>query len=181
MNGGISSRISRRPHSAPDPGGPSVLWPEKTKKSQSRSWTLTGSCGAAWAPSTSTNAPAACALATISLTGLIVPMPLLTAVKATSLGFVRSSASKLSWLRCPSSSNETNSRSASFSWVSICHGMMLEWCSISVVTMVSALPMFLRPHAYATRLMASVALRTMMISRGSDAPMNAAILVRAPS
>ena len=33
MNGGISSSISRRAQSAPEPGGPSVLWPEKTKKS----------------------------------------------------------------------------------------------------------------------------------------------------
>ncbi len=29
-NGGIASRISRRAQSAPEPSGPSTLWPEKT-------------------------------------------------------------------------------------------------------------------------------------------------------
>ena len=30
MNGGIASSSSRRAHSAPEPVGPSILWPEKT-------------------------------------------------------------------------------------------------------------------------------------------------------
>ena len=44
---------------------------------------------------------------------------------------------------------------------------MLEWCSISVSTMRSPAPTLASPQARATRLIASVALRTKMTSRRS--------------
>ena len=50
-----------------------------------------------------------------------------------------------------------------------CHGTKFEWCSSSVTTTRSPGPRFERPHAYATRLIASVALRTKMMSRTSRA------------
>jgi hypothetical protein len=47
-----------------------------------------------------------------------------------------------------------------------------------VSTIVSARPMLRRPHEYATRLIASVALRTWTISCASGALMKRAILTR---
>ena len=44
-----------------------------------------------------------------------------------------------------------------------CHGTKFEWCSSSVTTTRSPGWRFQSPHAYATRLIASVALRTKMI------------------
>ena len=58
---------------------------------------------------------------------------------------------------------------------------MLEWCSISVRTMRSPAPTLASPQARATRLIASVALRTNMTSRRSAAPMWSATVARAPS
>ena len=106
------------------------------------SWTSTGPCGTACAPSTSTSAPAAWALATISLTGLIVPMPFDTAVKATSLGLVRSRTSKLSWLSRPVVVEWARTRGRRPSpGPAAATGTRLEWCSSSVRTIVSAWPM----------------------------------------
>ena len=45
---------------------------------------------------------------------------------------------------------------------------MLEWCSICVSTTRSSAPTFARPHALATRLMASVALRVKIVSPGVE-------------
>ena len=58
---------------------------------------------------------------------------------------------------------------------------MLEWCSISVSTMRSPAPTLASPQARATRLIASVALRTKIASRRSAAPMWSATVARAPS
>ena len=58
---------------------------------------------------------------------------------------------------------------------------MLEWWSISVSTIRSPLRMFAAPHERATRLIASVALRTKITSRLSAAPTWSAIVARAPS
>ena len=143
--------------------------------------TSTGRCGTAWAPSTSTSAPASWALRVISSTGLIVPSVLDTWVKATSLGLRRSRTSNTSWRRIPSSVIGMNSRSASFSWARICHGTRFAWCSISVRTMTSPRPMFRRPQEYATRLIASVALRVQTMVCGSGAPISRATFARAPS
>ena len=60
----------------------------------------------------------------------------------------------------PSSSTGTQSISAPTRSASCCQGTMLEWCSISVSTMRSPSPTLASPQARATRLIASVALRT---------------------
>ena len=58
---------------------------------------------------------------------------------------------------------------------------MFEWCSISVSDDAGRrAPTFARPHAYATRLIASVALRVKIVSPGVE-PANAATRSRAPS
>ena len=62
-----------------------------------------------------------------------------------------------------------------------CHGTKFEWCSSSVTTTTSPGPRFDSPHAYATRLRLSVALRVKMISRGVRAFTNDASFWRAPS
>ncbi len=58
---------------------------------------------------------------------------------------------------------------------------MFEWCSISVSTMRSPGPTLAAPQDRATRLIASVALRTKITSRRSRAPMWSATVARAPS
>ena len=63
---------------------------------------------------------------------------------------------------------------------SSCHGTRLEWCSISVITIRSPGPTFAAPQLYATRLIASVALRVKIVSPGVE-PANAATLARAVS
>ena len=62
----------------------------------------------------------------------------------------------------------------------MCHGTRLEWCSISVMTSRSPARTLAAPHAYATRLIASVALRVKIVPSGVE-PVNAATLIRAPS
>jgi hypothetical protein len=72
-----------------------------------------------------------------------------------------------------------------------CHGTMLEWCSISEMTISSPGPsrnlgsLAAEVEAfemeYATRLIASVAFLVNTTSSGVTAPMNAATLARAPS
>ena len=57
---------------------------------------------------------------------------------------------------------------------------MFEWCSISVMSTSSPGPTLSRPQAYATRLIASVALRVKIEQVGSQLT-NAAIRSRAPS
>src|SRR3954468_12443254 len=84
-NGGSASRTSYRPQRTPTPVGPSILCPEKTRKSAPSSVTSTGWCGTDWAPSTSTRAPTSRARATIGASGLIVPRMLDCWVTATSL------------------------------------------------------------------------------------------------
>ena len=79
--------------------------------------------------------------------GVIVPSVLETWVNATSFGFSRSSTSKTSRRRRPSSVIGMNSRSPSFSWTRSCHGTRFAWCSISVRTIASPRPMLRRPHA----------------------------------
>ena len=81
----------------------------------------------------------------------------------------------------PSSSIGAQSISAPTRSASCCQGTMLEWCSISVRTMRSPAPTLASPQARATRLIASVALRTKSTSRRSPAPMWSATVARAPS
>ena len=58
---------------------------------------------------------------------------------------------------------------------------MFEWCSISLQTITSPGPQFAPPYEYATRLRASVALRTKMHSRRLRAFTKRATASRAPS
>ena len=67
------------------PVGPSILWAEKARKSQSHLATSVLKCGTHWAPSTRQRAPFPRASATSFSTGLTVPKALETAVNATSL------------------------------------------------------------------------------------------------
>ena len=70
---------------------------------------------------------------------------------------------------------------------SICHGTMLEWCSISEMTISSPGPSRSGvgadglPKAYATRLSASEAFLVKTTSSRPGAPMKAATLSRASS
>ena len=58
---------------------------------------------------------------------------------------------------------------------------MFAWCSSQVMTISSPAWMLRRPQLWATRLMASVAPRTKMISRGDGAFTNRRTLSRAAS
>jgi hypothetical protein len=75
---------------------------------------------------------------------------------------------------------------------SSCHGTMLEWCSISEMTISSPGPSRKRgslppppseafENPYATRLIASVEFLVKTTSSAARAPMNAATFARAPS
>ncbi len=63
----------------------------------------------------------------------------------------------------------------------MCHGTTLAWCSMWVSTIASPSRRLARAHVYATRLMASVALRTKTISLADGALTNRATLRRASS
>ena len=134
-------------------------------------------CGTACAPSTSTSAPAACASAIISLDRVDRAQRVRDLRERDELR-ARAAAGPRTrrGAAAPSSVIGMNSRSPSFSWTSSCHGTRFAWCSISVSTIASPRSMFRRPHAYATRLIASVALRVQTISCGSGALMNRATL-----
>jgi hypothetical protein len=80
----------------------------------------------------------------------------------------------------PSSSIGAQSRSAPFSRATWYQGTTFEWCSISVTTMRSLGARLALAHEYATRLRASVALRTKTTSRRS-APRCEAIVCLASS
>ncbi len=67
------------------------------------------------------------------------------------------------------------------SWASICHGTMLAWCSIRLITTGSPARRLARPHAWITRLSASVAFFVKMTPLGDGALMNRATAARAPS
>ena len=58
---------------------------------------------------------------------------------------------------------------------------MLEWCSISVSRTRSPRLRLARPQLYATRLIASLALRVQITSFGQHAPMKLDTFARAPS
>ena len=62
-----------------------------------------------------------------------------------------------------------------------CHGTKFAWCSSSVTTTTSPGPRLSSPQAYATRLIASVALRVKITSRSDGAFSRPATVLRAPS
>ena len=181
MKGGIASSSARWPHSAPMPDGPSILWPDSARKSTPSATTSTGMCGTLCAASSTTSAPASCAMRLISATGLIVPSALLTWLMATSFGPRARRERRSSRSSRPSSVMATNSSVAPVSAASCCHGTRFAWCSISVERIRSPAATFVRPQLRATRLIASVALRTKTTSRGLGAPMNRATAARAAS
>ena len=84
----------------------------------------------------------------------------------------------------PSSVRPNQRRVAPVRSVRSCHGTMLEWCSISVITTSSPSPTCSGPRqakVLATRLRASEAFLVNTISSRLGALMNAATLSRAPS
>jgi hypothetical protein len=137
--------------------------------------------GAACAPSTSTGTPRAWASATISRTGLMVPSTFETCVTATRRVRSEKSAGSASSSSDPSSRIGSTRRRAARSSHSICQGTMFAWCSIVVTITSSPAPTLRRPQLHATRLIASVALRTKTISLASRAPRKARSFSRAPS
>lgn len=81
-----------------------------------------------------TSAPTCWARRMIFSTGLIVPMMLETRVKETIFVFSVMISSMLDRSRRPSSVMPNHFSFAPVRCESSCHGTMLEWCSISVVT-----------------------------------------------
>ena len=127
-------------------------------------------------------APCSWAHADSFSTGLIVPSELETRLFATTFTFpdaaISSSAS--SW-SSPWSSIGMCLKLAPVRLAMNCHGTKFEWCSSSVITTTSPGPRLSCPQAYATRLIASVALRVKTISRAAGALRNARTFSRAPS
>ena len=181
-NGDMASSSSARPQSAPIPVGPQSLWAVKPTKSAPSAWTSTGVCGAAWAASTTTRAPLACAHSTSRGTGRIVPSELLTAAQASTLGCPRSnSPSSASSASSPSASTGTTANSAPVLPAMYCHGTKFEWCSSSVASTRSPGPRLSSPQPYATVLIAAVTFRVKTISRADPAFTNARTVSRAAS
>ncbi len=166
------------------PVGPTHLWPVKASRSAPEATTSTGSCGTAWEASTTTSAPTSWARAAISATGLMVPSMLDTQVSETTLvrSVIRSSMFDRS--SRPSSVSPNQRSVAPVRSVSSCHGTMLEWCSISVMTTSSPGPTWNGPgqaSVLAARLSASEAFLVKITSSREGAWMNAATLSRAAS
>ena len=72
-NGVILFNISLFPYNTPIPKGASILWPENTRKSASKSCTSIFICGILCDASTTTTAPFLCAYLIIFFTLFIVP------------------------------------------------------------------------------------------------------------
>ncbi len=147
------------------PLGPQSLCDEMATKSAPSACTSTRRWGAAWAASTTMIAPCSCAHAASVSTGLIVPSVFETRLFATTLTLPsRASPSSASSWSSPRSSIGMWRKLAPVRCAMNCHGTKFAWCSSSVITTTSPGPRLSRPHAYATRLIASVALRVKTIS-----------------
>ena len=144
MNGGMASSSSRRPQSTPIPLGPSILCPEKARKSTSRSATSTGMCGTDWQASSTTRAPTSRARATMGATGLTVPSTFDWWAKATTRVRSLTSSPRSDRSRRPSSVTGNHRSVAPVRWHSCCQGTRLAWCSISVTTISSPGPTWKR-------------------------------------
>ena len=164
------------------PLGPHSLWDEMATKSAPSAWTSTRRWGAAWAASTTMIAPCSCAHAASVSTGLMVPSVFETRLFATTFTFPsRASPSSASSWSSPRSSIGMLRKLAPVRCAMYCQGTKFEWCSSSVMTTTSPGPRLSRPHAYATRLIASVALRVNTISFSDGALRRPATVRRAPS
>ena len=181
IHGGIASRCSRLPNSAPIPVGPHILWLENAIKSQFQSCTSTAACGTACAASTAANAPTVWALATSSLVGLIVPNTFDAAVNENIFVFSVSNSSNASMSSNPSAVNGTYFNVAPVCSQTICQGTMFAWCSIAVMSTSSPGFRLAPPQLYASRLKPSVAFRTKITSSEEGALIKARTFSRAPS
>ncbi len=140
----------------------------------------TGMWGTLCEPSTSTRAPASCAIRAISATGLIVPSTLLTWTTPTIRVRSVSRPAKASMSSSPPGVTGAKRTVAPVISATICHGTMFEWCSISVTSTSSPAARLRMPQAHATRLIASEAfLVNTTVSRG--APTRRATLSRPAS
>ncbi|CDF40081.1 unnamed protein product [Chondrus crispus] len=182
MYGGICSSRALLPHRKPTPVGPHILCADATKKSHPMAPTSTGMCGTDWHASTRTMAPAAWAARAISATGLMHASTLDTCEHATSLTLpsarMRSSAARS---YCSSDVSGTGTTSAPTWAATICHGTRFAWCSMTDTTMRSPRRRLAAPHAAATRLMLSVALRVKTTSSRDGARIRSATRSRVRS
>ena len=182
-------RLHRLEQLAPAPerrrrrSGRTACAPRSARKSQPSACTSIARCGTACAASTTMIAPCSCAHAASRSTGLIVPSEFETRLFATTLTLpvLRESRRAPSRSSSPLSVRRIIRSSAPVRRAMCCQGTKLEWCSSSVTTTMSPGPRFVSPHAYATRLMPSVALRVKMTSRRAGALTNARAFSRAAS
>ena len=157
------------------PVGPTILWPVKATRSAPRAAMSTGSCGTACEASTTTVAPTAWPRAAISADrvdraehvrhvrhgndlGPLVEQTLgggLVQVQPPLVGYVEPAQHRAGPL------------------ASSCQGTMLEWCSITEMT-ISSPGRSEAPSVYAHRLSASEAFLVKTISSERWAPMNCA-------
>mmetsp|Transcript_5373 Transcript_5373/g.16351 ORF Transcript_5373/g.16351 Transcript_5373/m.16351 type:complete len:204 (+) Transcript_5373:1104-1715(+) len=181
MKGDISSSTSIDPHRKPMPVGPHILCPEATSQSAPSACTSTGMCGTLWHASSSTRAPTALAASTTSVTGLTQPSVLLTCAIATSLVRGVTSERMCSRSSAPSSPRRPCLSTQPVRSAMSCQGTRLLWCSMTVSSTSSPSARLSSPQAYATRLMASLALRVHTNSRSEAALMKRATFPRAAS
>mmetsp|Transcript_10510 Transcript_10510/g.38112 ORF Transcript_10510/g.38112 Transcript_10510/m.38112 type:complete len:204 (+) Transcript_10510:515-1126(+) len=183
IHGGIVSRTSARPHRNPIPVGAHILCPDATIQSTPNVFTSIGMCGTDWHASRSTFAPTLFASFTSRGTSTSLPRTLDTCAVAINFVFPsRADASNASMsIPFPSGASPTCRSVAPVCAHTSCHGTMLLWCSSS--EMITSSPGFklATPHVYATKLIASDALRVKTISRSVSAPMKSATLTRASS
>mmetsp|Transcript_11240 Transcript_11240/g.23463 ORF Transcript_11240/g.23463 Transcript_11240/m.23463 type:complete len:206 (-) Transcript_11240:497-1114(-) len=178
IHGGIASSTSSLPQRKPMPVGAHILWPEATIQSAPSSCTSTFMCGMDWQASRRTFAPTSRAAATISSTGFTHPRVLETC--ASEMSLVRGPTISLN---CAMSSvsfsaNPTNFSTQPVRSANSCHGTMLLWCSMTDSITSSPSLRFWAPHVFATRLIASEALRVYTTSRQLAALMNLATFCR---
>ena len=153
--------------STPMPVGPHILWPVKARKSLPMAVASTGMWGTLWVASTMVSAPASCAMATISSTGLMVPSVFDTCTTATMRVRPPTMPRRASMSISPPGVTGQKRTVAPVMPATICHGTVLEWCSIIDTTISSPSRNSRTPQAHATRLMASVAfLVNTVASRG---------------
>ncbi len=110
-------------------------------------------------------------------------MPSAFDIPVTERIFVRSVSSEPRSERssCPSSVSGMKRSVAPVTAAVICHGTMLEWCSMSVSSTSSPSCRNFRPQPCATRFMDSVVPRVNTMFSGPGAPKNRARFARAPS
>ncbi len=135
------------------------MWPEATNQSQSICGTSTGKWGTLWQASTKNFAPYLWAILAISCTGLIQPKALEICTTETNFVFSEMSCLNCSKSKVSSGVSSTNFRTAPVFWATNCQGTILLWCSITERIISSPGCKLFIPQLYATKLIASLALR----------------------